>query len=162
MKQIYDRGHQERNFQPGDYVYVRLQPYRQHSLEKRSNLKLAAKYYDPYRVLERIRGIAYRLDLPVGSKVHQVSYVSLLKQKVGANVSDSTVMPEYNYQNPQFQPQAVLNYHGNIHNREVLIHWQGFSPVDATWESLSLMKVRFPDFVLDDKDAFNGGRMLQA
>jgi hypothetical protein len=86
MKQIYDRGHQERNFQPGDYVYVRLQPYRQHSLEKRSNLKLAAKYYGPYRVLERIGGVAYRLDLPVGSKVHTIFHVSLLKQKVGGNV----------------------------------------------------------------------------
>jgi hypothetical protein len=49
--------------------------------------------------------------------------------------SASTVMPEYNDRNQQFQPQATLDYHGSIHNREVLIHWQGFSPADVTWES---------------------------
>lgn len=63
MKQIYDRGHQEHYFQPRDYVYVLLRLYRQHSFEKRSNFKLAAKYYGPYRVLERIGGVAYHLDL---------------------------------------------------------------------------------------------------
>jgi hypothetical protein len=156
MKQIYDRGHQERSFQPGDFVYVRLQPYRQHSLERRSNMKLAAKFYGPYRVLERIGEVAYRVELPAGSKVHPIFHVSLLKQKMGSDVPTSTVMPEYDDGDQQLQPQAILDYRGNINNREVLIHWQGFSPTDATWESFSMMKIRFPDFVLEDKDDFNG------
>lgn len=61
MKQIYDRGHQERTFQTGDYVYVRLQPYRQHSLAKWVSMKLATKLYGPFRVLDRIGEVAYKL-----------------------------------------------------------------------------------------------------
>jgi hypothetical protein len=80
----------------------------------------------------------------------------LLKQKVGGNVFVITVMPEFNDQNPRLQPLTALDYRGNIHNRDVFIHWQGFSLADVTWESLSGMKVCFPDFVLKDNDAFNG------
>jgi hypothetical protein len=43
MKQVYDQGDQERVFQLGDMVYVRLHPYRQRSVEKRINMKLGAK-----------------------------------------------------------------------------------------------------------------------
>jgi hypothetical protein len=85
---------QELIFQPGDYVYVHLQLYRQHSLDKRSNMKLTAKFYGRYRVLEHIREVAYRVELPAGSKVHLVFHMSLLKQKMGSNVSTSTVMSE--------------------------------------------------------------------
>jgi hypothetical protein len=134
MKQIYDRGHKERNFQPGDYVYVRLQPYRQHSLERRTNMKLAAKFYGPFQVIERIGEVAYKLALPASSKIHPVFHVSLLKQQLGTETTTSTTIPEYESEHPVVQPQAALDYRGNLSNREVLIHWQGFSPADATWE----------------------------
>lgn len=54
MKQVYDQDHKEMVFQPGDLVYVRLHPYRQHYVERRLNMKLAAKYYGPYRGIERV------------------------------------------------------------------------------------------------------------
>jgi hypothetical protein len=160
MKQIYDRGHKERSFQPGSYVYVRLQPYRQHSLEKQMNMKLAAKFYGPFQVLERIGEVAYKLALPTGSKVHPVFHVSLLKQQVGTKAATSTEIPEYESNHPVIQPQAALGFRGNINSKEVLIHWQGFNPADATWEKVAEFQARFPDFVLEDKDPLNGGGML--
>jgi hypothetical protein len=48
----------------GDYVYLKLQPYRQISVAIRSSRKIAVKYYRPYMVLEKIVMVAYRLDLP--------------------------------------------------------------------------------------------------
>jgi hypothetical protein len=125
MKHIYDRNHQEhqeQTFQPGDYMYVRLQPYCQHSLAKRTNMKLVAKFYGPFKVLDRIGEVAYKLALPTNSKVHPVFHVSLLKQKVGPEIVTSTAIPEYESEHPVLHPQAALNYRGTINNREVLIH----------------------------------------
>jgi hypothetical protein len=52
MKQQEDQHCSERSFEVGDWVFLRLQPYKQMSLKhaKKDN-KLSPKYYDPYKVL---------------------------------------------------------------------------------------------------------------
>jgi hypothetical protein len=47
MKQVYDKGHVEQSFSEGEWVYLKLQGYRQQSLQKRHNQKLAPKFYGP-------------------------------------------------------------------------------------------------------------------
>lgn len=121
-------------------------------------MKLAAKFYGPFQVLKRIGEAAYRLELPTG-RVHPVLHVSLLKQQVSSKTTTSTAIPEYESEHQALQPQSALDYRGKANNMEVLIHWQGFSPADATWESISISHERFPEFVPEDKDPLNGGGM---
>ena len=72
MKSQADKHRSEREFQPGDLVYMKLQPYVQTSVVARSNKKLSFRFYGPYKVLQRIGNVAYKLDLPEGSRVHHV------------------------------------------------------------------------------------------
>jgi hypothetical protein len=58
---------------------LKLQPYRRVALGIRNSLKLATKYYEPFRVLERIDLAAYKLQLPDNNKLHHVFHVSQLK-----------------------------------------------------------------------------------
>jgi hypothetical protein len=45
---------------------------------------------------------------------------------------------------------------------QVLIHWEGLPPADATWEFTDELKLRFPTFNLEDKVGFEGGQLLSA
>ena len=68
-------------------MYLKLHPYRMQSLATRTNQKLAAPFYGPFEVLERIGVMAYKSQLPKTSKTHPVFHVSLLKRSVGSFTS---------------------------------------------------------------------------
>ncbi|KAH7526809.1 hypothetical protein JRO89_XSUnG0053200 [Xanthoceras sorbifolium] len=68
MKKYYDQSRREVSFEPGDFVYLKLQPYRQKSLKKKFNVKLSQRYYGPFKVFERIGEVVYRVDNGIGRK----------------------------------------------------------------------------------------------
>ncbi|KAL0449608.1 UNVERIFIED_CONTAM: Retrovirus-related Pol polyprotein from transposon.6 [Sesamum latifolium] len=73
MKHYADKKRTERVFQVGDSVYLRLQPYRQNSVQLGQNLKLAPRYYGPFLVEERIGAILGRRSIQrVKTSVPQV------------------------------------------------------------------------------------------
>lgn len=61
-------------------VYLKLRPYKLHSLAKKINEKLSPRFYGPFKILEKIGPVAYRLELPVGARIHSVFHVSQLRQ----------------------------------------------------------------------------------
>jgi hypothetical protein len=84
MKQQADQHHSE----VGDWVFLRIQPYKQISLKRQNkDNKLAPKYYGPYKVLQRIGNMAYKLDLPPSSHVHPVFHVSYLKKVINNKIT---------------------------------------------------------------------------
>jgi len=58
MKQFADQHRTERTFDIGDFVYVKLQPYRQQSVVLRVNQKLSPKYFGPYKIIEKCGEVA--------------------------------------------------------------------------------------------------------
>ncbi|XP_061993693.1 uncharacterized protein LOC133711607 [Rosa rugosa] len=151
MKQFYDKKHTERVFAEGDWVYLKLQPYRQQSVERRSVPKLAPRYYGPYQVEKRIGSVAYKLKLPPSARVHPVFHVSLLKKKIGdAAVVSAHLPPNVDPHNPRWYPAAILDRRmfkkGNAPVTKWLIQWLGSSVEEATWEEADELLQRFPDF----------------
>ena len=86
----------ERSFEVGDMVYLMLQPYRQSSLKRSGAEKLKPRYYGPFKVIRRVGEVAYELELPPGSRVHNVLHVSCLKQSLGQRVMISIELPPLN------------------------------------------------------------------
>lgn len=60
-------------------VYVKIQPYQQFLLHRPANKKLVARLYDPSKVLECIRDVAYRLEMPDRATIHLIFHASKLK-----------------------------------------------------------------------------------
>ena len=61
--------------------------------DKKDN-KLSPKYYGPYKVLQNIGTMAYKLELPASSRVHPVFHVSFLKKVTGDKIPIQTILPE--------------------------------------------------------------------
>ncbi|KAF6172183.1 hypothetical protein GIB67_024805 [Kingdonia uniflora] len=89
----------------------------------------------------------------MGSRIHPVFHVSLLKKQIGDNVSIQKDLPVLSTNNEKVIPtsQAVLERRIRKKKHKVLIHWQGSSPADATWEDMAFMKEQFPNITLEDK-----------
>jgi uncharacterized protein YdcH (DUF465 family) len=67
MKQYADRNRSDRQFQVGDSVYLKLQPYAQSSVANRKYPKLAYKFYGPFTIEAKFGQVAYKLKLPDSS-----------------------------------------------------------------------------------------------
>lgn len=67
----------------GSWVYVKLQPYRQISVSGSIYHKLSKRFYVPFKVLEKVDPVAYRIELPSNSKIHDVFHCSMLKPHEG-------------------------------------------------------------------------------
>ncbi|MCH80266.1 transposon Tf2-1 polyprotein [Trifolium medium] len=161
MKQQADKRRIDRSFICGEWVFVKLRAHKQQSIVTRINAKLAAKYFGPYPIVEKIGAVAYRLKLPEGSRVHPVFHVSLLKKAVGNYHNDEELPELMEEQSEVFEPETVLATrrvkHLNEDVKQVLIHWKGRTADEATWEDELMIRSQFPKFILEDKDNIIGG-----
>nr|GEZ40172.1 hypothetical protein [Tanacetum cinerariifolium] len=80
MKSHDDKGRTDKQFDCGDWVFLKLQPYRQVSLRKAKQNKFSPKFFGPFKVIQKIRELAYKLELPNDSQIHNVFHVSQLKK----------------------------------------------------------------------------------
>lgn len=161
MKQYTDQRRSERNFDIGDWVFLRLQSYRQMTVASRHNLKLSPKYYGPYQVIKKIGEVAYQLQLPSEAKVHSVFHVSLLKKKLGKQAIPIVQLHELGEEG-QFLIEPVAILARRLIKRksrpvmQVLVHWSNLPSSDATWEDLGSIQSRFPQFYPWGQGEFEG------
>ena len=71
-KHYYDANHRELSFEIGDWVWLRLHHRQAASLPGHARGKLAQQFYGHYKVLGRVGSISDKLDLPEGTRLHDV------------------------------------------------------------------------------------------
>ena len=78
----------------GDWVYLWIKASKQIYLNKANkDNKLSPNYYGPYKVLQNIGTMEYKLELPASSRVHPVFHVCL-KKVIGDKIPFQTIFLE--------------------------------------------------------------------
>lgn len=138
MKQLADQHRIEKEFSIGDQIYVKLQPYRQHSLKSSTCYKLSPTYFGPFPIVARIGKVAYQLQLSQHTKVHSTFHVSLLKKKIS------------NSQVPSHLPICIATIaNGTAENHvatQVLVKWSNTFSKDSTQEYWQDFQQKFLSF----------------
>ena len=114
--------------------------------------KLSPRYFGPFKVIQKIAFVSYKLDLPPESKIHPVFHVSCLKLKLGQRVTPLPILPPVDDEGQvATKPIVVLKTKTKTSRTrvvtEVLVQWLGYPPEDTTWESLHCLHYRFPHLV---------------
>jgi len=105
--------------------------------------KFNPRWCGPFKILERIGKVAYKLELPSTMRVHPVFHVSLLKTYHSSDDSDRPQPPRP----PPIQDEDVFLADTLLDRRtvkqgkrtvvEYLVKWEGYPLYEATWEPAS-------------------------
>lgn len=162
MKMQADSKRTDRQFAVGELVLLKLQPYVQQSVVRRPCPKLAFKFYGPYRVVEKVGSVAYKLELPEGSLIHPVFHVSQLKPFIPDHSPVFKDLPKVvELDTKQVQPEAVLDRRlvkkGNQAIPQVLVKWTNIPVEASTWEDWYVVTSRFPTAIAWGQATSGGG-----
>ena len=91
--------------------------------------KLSPNYYGPYKVLQNICTMAYKLELLPSSQVHPVFHVSCLNKVIGENLPVQTILLEIDEEGKIIlEPEAVTKIRTRqLWNENLLTEY-------STWE----------------------------
>jgi Chromo (CHRromatin Organisation MOdifier) domain len=137
-KEYADRSRREAiPFGVGDMVFLSSKNLQL----KRGTRKLLPRWIGPFKVLERVGEVAYKLELPAHLKIHNVFHVSLLKpyctRSLGGNVQPP--LPVI-MDGEEYVVERILRHRVRPRGRgravtEYLVSWKGYGPEYDTWES---------------------------
>jgi hypothetical protein len=162
IKAYADKHRTEREFQVGEEVLLKLQPYAQTSVVNRPCAKLAFKYFGPFKILERFGLVAYKLALPEDCKIHPVFHVSQLKpftpnytpvyDKLPASSDIAAAAAQ-----PTKIVERCLVKKGNAAVPQIKVQWSTMLPEHTTWEDYHVLLHRFPAAALWGEASSRGG-----
>lgn len=109
-------------------------------------------------MLDRIGMVAYRLQLPEGSRLYNVFHVGLLKKFYSTPPTAIPVLPPIDNGRPIPVPAKILKASLRRDVWHVLVQWVGLPPADASWESVEDFKRDYPSFQLENELFAEAGR----
>jgi hypothetical protein len=102
-----------------------------------------------------VESVAYKLQLPEGTKLHDVFHVNQLKKHIGTKAVPNSKLPGLAAEGKIkafpaniLQRRRISRSAGDydIAVEQWLIHWENISKEEATWEDVKFIKAAFPTF----------------
>lgn len=131
-------------FDVGDYVLVSTKVLTTEAeRERHDRAKVRAPYIGPFRVIDVVHPNAFRIELPVGSRAHDVVNVSHLKAFRGdphtAQSGRPTVVLDAQTGEAvtEYEVEKILDKRRKGRGSQYLVRWKGASAMQDTWEPAS-------------------------
>ncbi|XP_074299470.1 uncharacterized protein LOC141630579 [Silene latifolia] len=150
QKSYVDLRRRDIEFAVGDNVLLKVSPMRGvMRFGKRG--KLSQKFIGPYKILDRVREVAYRLALPPAlDRVQNIFHVSQLRKYISdpSHVLEAEMIELDDALTYVETPKEILDRkvrktrHGEITLVKVL--WSNHLVEEATWEAEEDIKERYP------------------
>jgi hypothetical protein len=140
QKSYADAHRTDRRYEVGDQVFVRIKPNKS-TIRFGKGTKLSPRFIGPFKVVERVGPVAYRLALPPHlHRIHNVFHVSVLRHYI-ADLSHNIQWKELQVSDEgviTVEPLRILERRvRQLRNRlvdQVKVQWDKYSPGSATWE----------------------------
>ncbi|XP_071917583.1 uncharacterized protein [Coffea arabica] len=151
QKSYADNRRKDLEFTVGDLVFLKITPLKE-SLMSGKGKKLQPRFVGPYKIIQRVGSVAYKLELPPSlSRIHNVFHVSMLK-KYHPNYSH-VLQPEsieidetltYEEKSVKLLDKKVKE----LKNKQiplVKVLWKNHGLEEATWEVEEAIREKYPD-----------------
>ena len=113
--------------------------------------KLSSRYIGPYRIVERIGEVAYRLELPSDLDcIHDVFHVSMLRQYIPDPSHVLIEQPVEIQENLTYEkePVQILDRREQVLRNKTIplvkVLWRSHTIEEATWEPEAQMRHQYP------------------
>jgi hypothetical protein len=146
---VLAKANQERNankswrdvtFQVDDQVLLSANHINLASQALRPTKKLQHRFLGPYRIIQKVSPVAYKLALPDSLRIHPVFHVSLLRP-----YKDPMTFPGQSRPDPpppavtiedhsEYEVERILDHRTHRNRTEFLVKWVGYPEYDASWE----------------------------
>ena len=97
------------SYAPGEKVLLNSK-----YIKTKRNRKLEDKFFGPLQILQPMKKQAYKLDLPIKWKIHDIFHVSLLEQDITRKGGMNELYPEpepklYAGDNKEYEVEAIID-----------------------------------------------------
>ena len=143
QEKYYNRKAKDISFEVGEKVWLNRRNIR----TKRPSRKLDWKMIGPFKVIERFGKNAYKLDLPLNYRIHNVFHVSLLEKD--PTKGEPPLDIEVNEEGREYVAEAVRDScvfkEGEMDEKSptglyYLVHWKDLPESENTWEPASQIR----------------------
>jgi hypothetical protein len=119
-------------FQIGEWAWLRLQHRVAVGITPLKHSKLSARYFGPYKIIEKIGEVAYRLQLSAKARIHDVFHIVLPKKFEGTPPVLTIPLPPMQHGRVLPTPAKVMKARLNRGTWEILVSW-----LETTYQSVS-------------------------
>ncbi|KAK6140642.1 hypothetical protein DH2020_025615 [Rehmannia glutinosa] len=151
QKSYADKRRKDLEFEVGDEVFLRLSP-RKGLINPKKGGKLSPRYVGPYKILQRIGKLAYRLELPPPyTGMYDVFHVSrLMKYQPDPEhiITNKPIELKSDMSYEEVPVKILLREVNKLRNKEIAlvkVLWRNQSVEEATWEGEDEMRAKYPD-----------------